>query len=222
MRTILLLSGLLIAAPGFAQPLTNLERERALSELHAGRKLLLDAVAGLSEAQWNFKPGPDRWSVAEVAEHITLAEDFLFNASQQILTSPATPEKKAEVQGKDEIVLTKTLDRSRKGTAPEPLVPSHKWASHQDMMEQFKKSRDRTIAYISSTPDELRSHFYKHPAYDLLDAYQWLLFMAAHSERQHSTAQGSEGRPEFSEDVTARLYCRTTISERHAILPAAS
>ena len=51
MRTILLLSSLLITASGFAQPLTNLERERALSELHAGRKLMLDAVAGLSEAQ---------------------------------------------------------------------------------------------------------------------------------------------------------------------------
>jgi len=187
----------LITAPGFAQPLTNLERERALSELHAGRKLLLDAVAGLSEAQWNFKPGPERWSVAEVAEHITLAEDYLFNASQQILTSPATPEKKAEVQGKDEIVLTKTLDRSRKGTAPEPLVPSHKWASHQEMIEQYTKSRDRTIAYISSTQDELRSHFYKHPAYDLLDAYQWLLFMAAHSERHILQLKEVKADPNF-------------------------
>ena len=197
MRTILLVSSLLITAPGFAQPLTNLERERALSELHAGRKLLLDAVAGLSEAQWNFKPAPDRWSVSEVAEHITLAEDFLFNASQQILTSPATPEKKAEVQGKDEIVLTKTLDRSRKGTAPEPLVPSHKWASHQEMIEQYKKSRDRTIAYVSTTQDELRSHFYKHPAYDLLDAYQWLLFMAAHSERHILQLKEVKADPNF-------------------------
>jgi uncharacterized damage-inducible protein DinB len=197
MRTILLLSSLLITAPGFAQPLTNIERERAMSELHAGRKLLLDAVAGLSEAQWNFKPAPERWSVAEVAEHITLAEDFLFNASQQILTTPATPEKKAEVQGKDEMILTKTLDRSRKGTAPEPLVPSHKWASHQEMMEQYKKSRDRTIAYVSSTQDELRSHFYKHPAYDLLDAYQWLLFMAAHSERHILQLKEVKADPNF-------------------------
>jgi hypothetical protein len=197
MRTILLLPSLLITVPGFAQPLTHDERERALSELHAGRKLLLDAVAGLSEAQWNFKPAPERWSVAEVAEHITLAEDFLFNASQQILTAPATPEKKAEVQGKDEIVLTKTLDRSRKGTAPEPLVPSHKWASHQEMMEQYKKSRDRTIAYVASTQDELRSHFYKHPAYDLLDAYQWLLFMAAHSERHILQLKEVKADPNF-------------------------
>jgi hypothetical protein len=187
----------LITVPGFAQPLTHDERERALSELHAGRKLLLDAVAGLSEAQWNFKPAPERWSVAEVAEHITLAEDFLFNASQQILTAPATPEKKAEVQGKDEIVLTKTLDRSRKGTAPEPLVPSHKWASHQEMMEQYKKSRDRAIAYVASTQDELRSHFYKHPAYDLLDAYQWLLFMAAHSERHILQLKEVKADPNF-------------------------
>jgi hypothetical protein len=27
----------------------------------------------LSEAQWNWKPGQDRWSIGETAEHILLA-----------------------------------------------------------------------------------------------------------------------------------------------------
>jgi uncharacterized damage-inducible protein DinB len=184
MRTLLTFSILLTAAPGFAQTLTEGDRERAMSELHAGRKLMLDAVAGLSEAQWNFKPAPGRWSVAEVAEHITLADDFLFGiATKQIMSTPAAPEKKAEVAGKDDAVLTKTLDRSQKGQAPEPLVPTHRWASHQEMIDQFKQSRDRTIAYVEHTQDELHSHFMKHPAFDTLDAYQWILFLAAHCER---------------------------------------
>src|SRR4029079_18310051 len=154
MRTILLLSSLLMAVPGFAQPLTDGERERAMSELHAGRKLFLDAVAGLSEAQWTFKPAPDRWSVAEVAEHITLAEDFLFNiATKQVMATPAAPEKKTEVRGKDEAVLKNTLDRTRKGQAPEPIVPTHRFRTRQEMIEQFKQNRDHTIAYVASTQD---------------------------------------------------------------------
>ena len=198
MRTILMLSSLLIAARGFAQPLTEVERERAMSELHAGRKLFLDAVTGLSEAQWTFKAGPDRWSVAEVAEHITLAEDFLFGiATRQIMATPAAPDKKMEVRGKDEAVLKNTLDRSRKGQAPEPLVPTHRFATHQAMIDQFKQSRDRAIAYVESTPDELRSHFLEHPVFGPLDAYQWLLFLAAHTERHILQLNEVKANPNF-------------------------
>src|SRR2546427_3500192 len=61
-----------------AQTLTQAERDRAINHLQTTRKAFLDATKGLSEAQWNFKQAPDRWSVAECAEHIAQAEDFLF------------------------------------------------------------------------------------------------------------------------------------------------
>jgi type II secretory pathway pseudopilin PulG len=76
MLSLLLLATL--AAPALPQSLTKEERERAMSELHATRKLFLDSLAGLSEAQWNFKPAPEVWSVAECAEHIALSEDRLY------------------------------------------------------------------------------------------------------------------------------------------------
>jgi hypothetical protein len=60
-----------------AQSLTKEEREKAIKYLEKTRAGVLEATKGLSEAQWNFKPGPDRWSVAEVTEHIAAAEDFL-------------------------------------------------------------------------------------------------------------------------------------------------
>jgi len=59
------------------QPLSAADLDKAMKYLETTRKGVLDATFGLSEAQWNFKPGPDRWSVAEVTEHIALAEDYL-------------------------------------------------------------------------------------------------------------------------------------------------
>jgi hypothetical protein len=56
-----------------AQSLTQHDREFAMSHLHASRKIFLDAVAGLTPEQWNYKPSPDRWSAAECAEHITVS-----------------------------------------------------------------------------------------------------------------------------------------------------
>jgi type II secretory pathway pseudopilin PulG len=161
-----------LAAPSLPQSLTKEERERAMSELHATRKLFLDSLAGLSEAQWNFKPAPEVWSVAECAEHIALSEDRLYElVTQKLMKAPAEPEKKTEVKGKEELVLEKTTDRSQKFQAPEMLRPTHQWPSKDDLIAHFRESRDRTIAYVERTPDDLREHFASHPAFKLLDGY---------------------------------------------------
>src|SRR6267378_2316111 len=92
--------GTLALATAFAAPLEQGERDRAMSHLHATRKAFLDSVAGLSEAQWNFKAGPDRWSIAECAEHIALSEDFIFGVvTKLVMKSTATPEKRDAVKG---------------------------------------------------------------------------------------------------------------------------
>src|SRR5215471_17253164 len=48
-----------------AQELTQADKEKALQLLETSKKMVLDATKDLSPAQWNFKPAPDRGSVAE-------------------------------------------------------------------------------------------------------------------------------------------------------------
>jgi hypothetical protein len=62
----------------FAQ-LTDFERDFALSHLYASEKMFLVSVEGLSPAQLNFRAAPNRWSIAECAEHIALAEDWVLD-----------------------------------------------------------------------------------------------------------------------------------------------
>ena len=161
------------------------ERDRAMSSLHASRKIFLDETVNLSEAQWTFKPGPDRWSIAECAEHIALSEDTLFQrVTEKIMKSPAEPDKStAQQKAKDQSVLEMIPNRSRKAQAPEFLQPSGKWKNREDLVNHFKESRDRTIAYVEKGDESMREHFAAHPAMETLDAYQWILLMSAHSER---------------------------------------
>lgn len=76
MKQIILASVCLAALS--AATLQRGERDRAMSSLHASRKQFLDSIAGLSDAQWLFKPDETSWSVAEVAEHIAVSEDSLW------------------------------------------------------------------------------------------------------------------------------------------------
>ena len=168
------------------QTLTRSEREKGVAELEGSRQAFLDATKGLSAAQWSFKAGPDRWSIAECAEHIALSEDFIFGVvTKQVLSSPVTPEKRDAVKGKDEAIIKMLQDRSHKATAPEPIDPAKRKMSPEEAVKQFLASRARTIEYIKTTQDDLRDHFADHPvpAIGTLDAYQWIMLISGHSRR---------------------------------------
>ncbi len=189
----------LFAAVLAAAPLSRGERDRAMSHLHASRKMFLDAVSDLTDAQWRFKPGPGRWSIAEVAEHIALSEDALFQlVTAKILKAPPAPEKiTPEQKQKDEAVIGTTLDRSRKAQAADFLQPKGTWPTRDALIEHFKQSRDRTIAFVRDTGEDLRSHFAPHPLFTELDAYQWVLLIAAHSQRHIAQIKEVAEHPDF-------------------------
>src|SRR5580704_2721460 len=112
------------AATSRAQDITQADKDRALQYLESTKKGVLDATKGLSDAQWNFKAAPDRWSVAQVMEHLAAAEDMIRGMTQeQLMKSPAVAVRDAEeIKKADEAVLAMVPDRSHKIQAPEPLV----------------------------------------------------------------------------------------------------
>jgi uncharacterized damage-inducible protein DinB len=174
------------------------ERHFVLKYLQKTHDNFLQSIAGLSPQQWTFKPGPDRWSVAEVSEHIALAESAIFGLIQkQVMASPAAPEKRQQVQGKDEIILEKMPDRSHKAQAPEILRPTGRWATEADLTKAFEESRKVTMDYVRTTNDDLRDHFFDHPVFGTLDGYQWLLLLSAHSQRHISQIQEVKADPNF-------------------------
>ena len=177
-----------LAAASFcsAETLARGERDFAMSSLHATRKMFLDSVAGLTEAQWNFKASPERWSIAECAEHIAVSEDFISGIAKQTLQAPAADDKRvpfAQARKKDEGIVAMVPDRSQKFQAPEPLKPTNRFKTPAEMVAHFKESRDANIDYIDKTEADLRVHFSKHPVMGEVDAYQWFLLMSGHTER---------------------------------------
>jgi len=200
-----LLSSLTVVS-GWAQAsapatLTPAERELALKSFQATRDNFLKSIAGLSPKQWAFKPAPDRWSVAEVAEHIAVSESSLFELVQtRVMQSPAAPEKREQVKGKDEMVLERIPDRTHKAQAPEFLRPTGRWATEADLTKAFEASRKATMDYIRTTNDDLRDHFFDHPVLGTLDGYQWLLLISAHSARHTAQIEEVKADPNFPKE----------------------
>jgi hypothetical protein len=179
-----------------AQSLSKEEREKAVKYLEKTRAEVLEATKGLSEAQWNFKPGPDRWSIAEVTEHIAAAEDLLRGMIQEkVMTAP--PRAAGEdVKAIDEFVLQAVPDRSHKAQAPEPLTPTNRFGSPKGSLNHFKDSRAKTITFLKNTQG-LRDHATDSPMGKKLDGYEWVLMIAAHSERHTKQIEEVKADPKF-------------------------
>jgi len=191
--TLLGLSALLLTGL-FAQ--TSEDRAAALAYLQKTEAGVIEGAKGLSEAQLNFKAAPDRWSVAQVLEHLASAEDMLFGLVQtQVMTAPARPAGE-DVKAIDELILTAIPDRTQKRSAPEPLIPNDRFHGAQASLEHFEASRAKTIAFLKDTKD-LRDHVLDSPLGKKLDAYQWLLFIAAHSERHTKQLLEVKADPNF-------------------------
>jgi DinB superfamily len=198
MKTISMAFALLLLIPGVGQTLSQKEREQGVAELEGSRKAFLDATSGLSEAQWNFKPAPDRWSIAECAEHIGVTETFILNLiTEQALKGPAEPEKRALVQGKDSSLMTMVVDRTAKFKAPEAIQPTRRWTTSGEITKNVLESRARTIEFVSTTQEDLRDHFMDHPVFKTLDTYQWILLTSGHMRRHTAQILEVKADPNF-------------------------
>jgi hypothetical protein len=197
MRTTLvsLLASVLLLSALRAEDLSAEDRAAGLAHLEKTRAGVLAAAAGLSEAQLNFKPAPEKWSVAQVLEHIASAEDMLLGlVTGQVMQAPP-PAEGTDFKATDQMILKAIPDRSQKRTAPEPLIPSNRYGSAAEALKHFGESRAQTIALMQQSA-ELRAHAADSPL-GKLDAYQWLLFISAHSERHTKQMLEVKAHPDF-------------------------
>jgi hypothetical protein len=178
-----------------AQTLSQADRDRAVQYLETTRKNIVDATRGLSDAQWNFKPSPFRWSVAQVMEHIAASEDLLRQiAEDQIKKAPAGPDR--DLKKTDDKVLEVIPDRSRKFQAPEQLRPRNQFGSPEAALKHFLESRAKTVELLNNTPD-LRAHVVESGLLGKIDAYERILFIGAHSERHTKQLLEVKADPKF-------------------------
>jgi hypothetical protein len=152
------------------------------------------AIHGLVEAQLHFKPEPDRWSIADCVEHLAKAEDLMFALIEK---GAANPDGVELDPAKYDLFTAAVIDRSRKVAAPEGVRPHGRFASTQEAIAHFDKSRERAIAYARDCQHDLRSLFTNHPVLGEIDCYRSLLLLALHPARHAAQMEEIKQHPKF-------------------------
>jgi len=170
-------------------PLTKEERSKAQSLLTDSQKELLSELKGLSNAQINFKPNTETWSIAECVEHIAISENSIFGIVVMSLKEDANPAKRTELKMEDDQIFGFISNRDQKIKTRPEFEPKENFGSYDGSLNEYKAKRKASLKYIKTTNDDLRNHFFEFP-FGLVDSYQVILFMAGHNKRH--TAQIKE------------------------------
>lgn len=140
------------------------DRKHLLTHLTRSQNELLKETKGLTEAQWNFKESPDRWSIKEVIEHIALWELLLQReASMAYLAGPQPALLKAARQDSTvlQFILEETPHVSAEYTKPFTFSLPLGLNSGESNLAWYNKMRNESINYLQNTADDLRLYFLK-------------------------------------------------------------
>jgi DinB superfamily len=160
------------------------ERELLIEMLETSCRRVRAAIENAPDSVWGRKPADGGWSAAECAEHLVLAETTLLGVvREQVLGGPANPALAAELRGKDGVVVQAMQDRSVKHTTFDFLHPKGALADRRAALQAFLGRRAETIEYARTCAAAVHHHAAPLGPLGAINAYQWLLLMAAHSDR---------------------------------------
>jgi hypothetical protein len=162
--------------PQEEQPIEPNERHEILALLEQGRAALLSAVDGVTDESARRIPAPGRWSILGCVEHVAISEDYLFSQIGKATPSP-TPATNPVREAK---MLAFGADRSRRIESPPEGHPTGVFRTLAAALEHFQESRNRSIEFVRSNQEDLRSKVTWHPILKQANCHEMLLSMGVH------------------------------------------
>ena len=143
---------------------TENDRKYLLDSLINTRDLVIKETANLSPAQWNFKESPDRWSIKEVVEHITIWELLLSHEVSKALSAGLQPDLNKTAKP-DSIyygfIMEEKPHISVEYTKPFTYTLPMGLNDGKNNVAWFLKMRNESIEWIKTAKDDLRGHYLK-------------------------------------------------------------
>jgi len=157
------------------------------------RRKLVDRAVNAGDGQARAPEGG--WSVAEIVEHLSIAEPGITRAIEKLLTPRSDNEGE---QGEPEIFAPFSLDEQAelargKIEAPEFLRPTGLTLS--EGLARLTESRSALTDLRPRFESADYSRRLPHPAFGPLNAAQWLAFIGMHEERHLRQIERILGEP---------------------------
>jgi hypothetical protein len=153
----------------------------------AARAALIEVVATIPAERFAERPVPERWSAAELLEHLARVE----SGCARVIAKRAAGARQSGIatEGQESSMLgaldgRRVTDRSHKLVAPEIVAPAGGLA-REAAFDALEKSRAEFMRAVSEANGlALAEIRHTHVVLGEIDLYQWILFVGQH-ERRH-------------------------------------
>jgi hypothetical protein len=177
---------------------TETDRQWLLDSLKITRDQLITETDNLTEAQWNFKESPERWSIKEVVEHIGYWELLLTHEVSKALAQGPKPELSKNAKP-DSIYLGFILEEkphiSTEYTKPFTYTLPMGLNDGKSDMAWVLKMRNESVNFIDSTTADLRSYFLYDKRPNIHQVYITIFGHMERHLRQIRTIKANPGYP---------------------------
>lgn len=148
--------------------------DEIFAALATTRRRIYEQVADLSDEQAKARAAPDLWSVAEIIEHLSMAEGRILALLGSLLERKAAAAAPAGA-GSSAISIQMMTDRAHERfTAPEFLQPTGN-VPLSESLARLRQSRETLLGLRPRIEAADYSHVtFPHPVFGPLNLYQWL------------------------------------------------
>ena len=195
MKYLLISISLLLATTIYSQdPWTEEDRAFLIENLNRTTGLLENEIDGLTEEQWNFREGLEKWSIAEVIEHLAIYEFKYYDQRYQTFLIPPEPEL-AKTTPPDDFYID-WMDENQPHSAvlsgkPLGLIKDEKnWT-------YFMIGRDRNVEKVSTTEWDYRAHYSFRSKDRRWNIHQLYIILYGHCDRHLKQIKRIKAHPEF-------------------------
>jgi hypothetical protein len=141
--------------------MTPAERKAKIAAYREAHGLLRHALKQFPQEMWQYKPGPDRWSIHEVLVHIADSEANSYVRCRRFIAEPGK-----QVMAYDENRWADSLNY--RGQSPD------------DALELFGLLRRMSYHLVKDLPDAVWSNTVDHPENGIMTMDDWLSVYTRH------------------------------------------
>ncbi len=158
-------------------------RKYLIDNLLRTRDSIIAETKNLSQAQWNFKESPDRWSINQIVEHLAIWETLLQREISQALVAGPRPDLNKESRIDSAVVgflMEENPHIATEYTKPFTFTVPMGMNDGKSNLAWFLKMRNEGINYVDSTTADLRSYFLRPGRGNI---HQVFITIFAHTDR---------------------------------------
>ena len=153
------------------------------ASLTSDRAALHAAVARVPRERHGQPPGPGRWSVQEVLEHLSIVEARAVMMVRALVEAAPACDAASAGLPPTAIDRARLADRAARVSAPDPIVPTGTVTSDAALAALDRSRADLLAVLDSAEGKDLSRVTRPHPALGPLDGYQWIGAIGGHEMR---------------------------------------